>query len=126
MKSPQQQIYDACFKTSEGLGYSTFSYLPAKETEYPFVFVGEQFDDDVATKSVIYGNVVQRIHFYHDHKKRTTLTSMMDAIKREIRKLKHTETFYINIKKIRSQTLPDNSAAQALLHGIIEIEFRFN
>lgn len=126
MKSPQQQIYDACFRVSLALGYSTWRYLPGKEADYPFVFVGEQYDDDSATKSVIFGDVVQRIHIYHVDSKRVELTSIMDAIKLNLRKLKHTETFYINVKKINSQTLPDNTAAQALWHGIIEIEFRFN
>lgn len=126
MKSPQQQIYDAVFLVAYNLGYSVFDYLPAKETIYPFVFIGEQFDQDRATKSIIYGRVQQRIHIYHDYKKRREVTTMMDTIKREIRKLKHTETFYLSVKNIESRILPDNSTAQALLHGVIEVDFQFN
>lgn len=126
MKSPQQQIFDACFKTSQALGYRTFDYLPAKDVEYPFVFVGEQFDQDKATKTIIYGRVQQRIHIYHDYKKRGELTTMIDSIKHELRKLKHTKNFYISVKNIESRTLPDNSTAQALLHGVIEVDFQFN
>lgn len=126
MKSPQQQIFDACFKVSHALGYRTFDYLPAKDAGYPFVFVGEQFDQDRATKTIIYGRVQQRIHIYHDYKKRRELTTMIDSIKRELRKLKNTESFYISVKNIESRILPDNSTAQALLHGIIEVDFQFN
>lgn len=126
MKSPQQQIYDAVFLVAYNLGYSVFDYLPAKDAKYPFVFVGEQFDQDRTTKSIIYGRVQQRIHIYHDYKKRRELSTMTDSIKRELRKLKRTETFYISVKNIESRILPDNSTAQALLHGVIEVDFQFN
>lgn len=126
MKSPQQQIFDVCFKVSHALGYRTFDYLPAKDAGYPFVFVGEQFDQDRATKSIIYGRVQQRIHIYHDYKKRRELTTMIDSIKRELRKLKNTESFYISVKNIESRILPDNSTSQPLLHGVVEVDFQFN
>jgi len=126
MLSPQQQIFNEVFKVCLSLGYDTYDYLPANEAKYPFVFVGEQFDSDIATKTIIYGEVQQRIHLYHDHKRRGDLTTMMSNIKRELRKLKHTNNFYISVKNINSQILPDNSTAQALVHGIIEVEFQFH
>lgn len=126
MKSPQQSIYDAVFATSERLGYSTHLYLPAKGASYPFIFVGEQFDSDLTTKSVIYGLVTQTIHIYHTHKKRRELTDMMNALKREIRKLKKVDNYYLAVRNISAQTLIDNTTGEPLLHGIIEIEFRFN
>lgn len=124
--SPQLQIFNEVFKVCLALGYDTYDYLPAKDAKYPFVFIGEQFDQDRATKSIIYGRVQQRIHIYHDYKKRRELSTMMDSIKRELRKLKHTENFYVSVKNIESRTLPDNSTAQALLHGVIEVDFQFN
>lgn len=126
MKSPQQQIFDACFMVSHGLGYRTFDYSPATGTSYPFVHIGEQFDFDRANKTAVHGLVIQRIHLYHDYKKRGEITTMMDAIKREIRKLKNTPNFYISIKDIKSQTLQDNTTAQSLIHGIVEVEIKFN
>lgn len=124
--SPQEQIFNACFKISRDLGYDTFNYLPASSEPYPIVFIGEQFDKDRATKSVIYGRVQQTIHIYDDYKKRRRVTDMMEAIKQEARKLKRTDGFYISVKGIKSQTLPDNSTAQSLVHGVIEIDFQFN
>lgn len=126
MKSPQQSIYDAIFKAALSLGYSTYPYLPAKEAKLPFVYVGEQFDADRSTKSVIYGDVMQRVHLYHDYTKRGDLTGMMDAIKREVRKLKRADGFYININRINAQTLLDTTVTPALLHGVIEINITFN
>lgn len=126
MKSPQQQIYDACFRASLNLGYRTFDYLPANEVAYPFVFVGEQFDQDKRNKSIIYGDVQQTIHIYHTYKNRSELTSMMNALKVECRRLKRTENFYATCKRITAQTIPDNSTGERLLRGIIEVEFRFH
>jgi|SRR5690625_698482 len=126
MLPPQQQIYNKVFEVCLSLGYDTYDYLPANKAKLPFVFLGEQFDSDIATKSIIYGHVQQRIHLYHDHKKRGNLTTMMNNIKRELRKIKHTNNFYISVKNINSQTLPDNSTAQSLVHGIIEVEFQFH
>lgn len=126
LKSPQQQIYDAVFLVAHNLGYSVFDYLPANQVAYPFVFVGEQIDQDLVTKSSVYGRVQQTIHFYHTHRKRRVVTSMMDAVKAECRRLKRTENFYITVKKVSARTLPDNSTGEPLLHGIVEIEFQFN
>lgn len=126
MKSPQQSIYDAVFATSLNLGYSTYPYLPAKDVAYPFVFVGEQFDQDLETKTSVYGLVTQTIHIYHTYRERRELTDMMNALKREIRKLKRAENYRVAVRNINAQTMIDNSTGEPLLHGIIEVEFRFN
>lgn len=126
LKSPQQQVFDAVFLASFLLGYRTFDYLPAKDTAYPFVYIGEQSDQDLRTKSLIYGRVQQSIHIYHDYKKRRELTMMMDKLKVECRKLKQTENFYLTCKNITARTLIDNSTSEPLLHGIIEVEFQFH
>lgn len=125
-KSPQQQIFDAVFKASLKLGYATFDYLPADKVGYPFVYIGEQFDQDRKTKQHLYGDVQQTIHIYHDYKKRRELTDMMNKLKTEIRRIKHTENFYINVKGLNSQTLLDTTTPNTLLHGILEVDFTFN
>lgn len=121
-KSPQQQIYDAVFLIAHNLGYSVFDYLPADDEEYPFVYVGEQFDQDLHTKTSVYGRVQQSVHIYHSHRQRRTLTTMIDNLKREFRKLKHTENFYVTVRGINSQVIPE----EKLLHGFIEMEFQFH
>lgn len=126
MKSPQQAIYDALFEVSLSLKYRTFPFLPAKEASYPFVYVGEQYDTDKNTKSMIYGDVVTRLHIYHDYRKRSELTDMMDNLKSEIRKMKRAEGFALRIKRINSQTLLDTSTGDSLYHGIVEVEITFN
>lgn len=126
LKSPQQQIYDAVFLASHRLGYRTYPYLPAKDAALPFVYIGEQFDQDRRTKSIIYGDVQQTIHIYHLIENRRDLTDMMNRLKEEIRKIKRTENFYVRSKRITAQTLQDTSTPQPLWHGVIEAEFTFN
>lgn len=126
LKSPQQQIFDAVFLASLRLGYRTYDYLPAKDVGYPFVYIGEQSDQDRRTKTFICGNVQQTIHIYHLIENRRGLTDMMDALKVELRKIKRTENFYVTYKNISAQTMQDNSTPQPLWHGVIEVEFTFN
>lgn len=125
LKSPQQQLYDAVFAASERLGYKTYNYLPANKVTYPFVFIGEQFDQDRKTKGLLFGDVQQTIHIYHDYKKRRELTTMMDKLKVELRKMKTLPNFRVNCKNIRARTLPDNTDTEPLNRGIIEAEFTF-
>lgn len=120
--SPQLQIYNAVFIESMNLGYDTFDYLPADEVSYPFVYVGEQFDQDLRTKTSVYGRVQQSIHIYHSHRQRRELMTMMNNLKTEFRKLKNTENFYITVKNITSRVIPE----EKLLHGFIEVEFQFH
>ena len=126
LKSPQQQIYDAVFLIAYKLGYSVFDYLPADKVSYPFVFVGEYFNNDRKTKSIKYGNVVQTVHVYHSHKGRRELSTMIDKIKAGCEQLKRTDNFYISCKSSNGQVMLDNSTGEPLLHGILEVEFQFH
>lgn len=121
-KSPQQEIYDAVFLIAHNLGYSVFDYLPAEDEKYPFVYVGEQSDQDLQTKTIIYGRVQQSVHIYHSHRQRRTLTTMMNNLKTEFRKLNNTDHFYVEVRNINSRVIPE----EKLLHGFIEVEFQFN
>lgn len=123
-KSPQQQIFDTVFLSSLRLGYRTVDYLPSRDFNLPFVFIGEQFDQDLRTKTNLYGSVQQTIHVFHERQNRRDLTTMMNNIKKELRNLKLTENFYLSCKNITSQTLID--ADSGLLHGIIEVEIIFH
>lgn len=125
--SPQQEIFVAIKGICVSLGYTVYDYLPPDGVAYPFVFVGEQYSNDRANKSAVFGTVNQTVHVYHnDYKKRGTTTNMMDAIKAEVRKLKSTPHFYVRVRNISDQVLTDNTTATPLLHGVIEIELQFN
>src|SRR5699024_22242 len=125
MKSPQQQIFDKVFMESMSLGYPTFDFLPPDNQKLPFVYIGEQFDQDRRTKGLLYADVQQTLHVYGDYRKRRQVTDMVDNLKAAIRKIKHTDNFYIKINNITSQMITDDSTSQRLWHGIIEVDLTF-
>src|SRR5699024_4673997 len=101
-------------------------YVTTDKTKLPFVFVGEQFDQDRNTKSVIFGDVQQSIHIYGTIRQRSQITQMINAIRYELRKLKKTKHFHVTAKQINGQILQDNTTSQPLLHGLVEVAFTFN
>ena len=128
MNSPRQEIFTMCRQAAvRVLGESSvFDYLPGKETTYPFVFIGEQYGEDIRYKTVVAGDCTQTIHVYHnDPNKRGTTQNIMDHVLNEIRKMKHTRTFYIELVDTRTQMLPDNTTSTPLLHGVLELRFKF-
>ena len=125
--SPQQEIFTKVRGICSSLGYTVYDYLPTDGVAYPFVFIGEQSDQDEANKTAVFGYVQQTIHVYHnDYKKRGTTTTIIDNIKREIRKINRTDNFDWSVEGITGQVLSDNTTVNPLLHGVIDVEFYFN
>lgn len=125
MKSPQQTIYDAVFKASLDAGFRTFDFLPAKDERYPFVYIGEQSDDDRVLKTAVLGEVRQTIHIYHKHTERGELAAMVDELRRRMWNLGKTEGKPFTCTAASGQMIPDTTTGTPLLHGIIEAVFRF-
>lgn len=125
-KSPEQEIFDAIYSTCLNLGYRTYDYLPPNGTQYPFVYIGEVFQQDRHTKSGLFGDIQVTVHIYNDRKKRKETTTMRDTIKNELYKLKRAGNINVMLKRGTGQILIDNSTSQPLLHGILELEFTYN
>jgi hypothetical protein len=125
-KSPEQEIFDAIFSTCLNLGYRTYDYLPPNGTQYPFVYIGEVFQQDRHTKSGLFGDIQVTVHIYNDRKKRKETTTMRDTIKNELYKLKRAGNINVMLKRGTGQILIDNSTSEPLLHGILELEFTYN
>jgi hypothetical protein len=125
-KSPEQEIFDAIYSTCLNLGYRTYDYLPPNETQYPFVYIGEVFQQDRHTKSGLFGDIQVTVHIFNDRKKRKETTTMRDTIKNELYKLKRAGNINVMLKRGTGQILIDNSTSQPLLHGILELEFTYN
>jgi hypothetical protein len=125
-KSPEQEIFDAIYSTCLNLGYRTYDYLPPNGTQYPFVYIGEVFQQDRHTKSGLFGDIQVTVHIFNDRKKRKETTTMRDTIKNELYKLKRAGNINVMLKRGTGQILIDNSTSQPLLHGILELEFTYN
>jgi hypothetical protein len=125
-KSPEQEIFDAIYSTCLHLGYRTYDYLPPNGTQYPFVYIGEVFQQDRHTKSGLFGDIQVTVHIFNDRKKRKETTTMRDTIKNELYKLKRAGSINVMLKRGTGQILIDNSTSEPLLHGILELEFTYN
>ena len=127
MYSPQQEIFTLCRqKAIEVIGHDkVYDYLPGT-VNYPFFFIGEAFSQDKANKTAVFGKVQQTIHLYHnDYKKRGTFEKLIVDLKTKLREVNSTPHFFVSILAITSRILPDNAVGTPLLHGVIEVEFRF-
>ena len=105
--------------------YSTF--LPPKGTPYPFIYLADSQQTDTQTKSAMMGNVYQTIHVWHNNpKQRGTVSKMLLEIKEICYKLERTENYAWMIQSVNQRILPDNTTNTPLLHGLLEVEFKFS
>lgn len=125
---PQQELFTAILVALRAEGYDPYDgELPPAGTAYPFVYVGDSTLTDSYTKSAVFGNVTQTIHVYSNAPhKRGTLSSMLLDIKTICRHIEHTTNFGWDVVGVNQQILPDNTTDEPLLHGILEIEYRFS
>lgn len=127
-RSPDQAIYDALYSICLNLGYDAYDYLPGKEAPYPFVFIGEIFEQSRNTKTKRIGDYQITLHIYHTEPKynRKAVTDMREAIKREYYKLKRAYGYQMIPKRHNGQIIIDTSTNIPLLHGILELDMTIN
>ena len=101
--------------------------LPPEDTPYPFIYIGNSQLVDDANKSVVFGNVYQSVHVFHDNpKQRGTVSKMLLDIKNVSRILERTTNFAWSLRNVDQQIIPDTSTGIPLLHGVLSLEFKFN
>jgi len=124
-KSPEQEVFDVVYMKCQQLGYDVYDYLPPEQTAYPFVYVGEVFQQDRHTKSGLFGDVQVTVHVYNDYQKRRETTTMRDRIKHELYKVRNAGSINLTLKRGTGQIFIDDSTTEPLLHGVLELEFTF-
>ena len=125
---PQQELFTALLLRLKDLGYDVYdTFLPAEGTPYPFIYLADSRQTDTQTKSAVMGNVYQTIHVWHNNpKQRGTVSEILLDIKKVCYSLEHTENFAWMIQNINQRILPDNTTKTPLLHGLLEVEFKFS
>lgn len=125
---PQQELFTELLLRLKDLGYDVYdTFLPPEDTSYPFVYLADSQQTDTQTKSAVMGNVYQTIHVWHNNpRQRGTVSQMLLDIKKVCYKLEHTENFAWMIRNINQRILPDNTTRTPLLHGLLEVEFKFS
>lgn len=125
---PQQELFTELLLKLKDLGYDVYdTFLPPKGTPYPFIYLADSQQTDTQTKSAVMGNVYQTIHvWYNNPKQRGTVSKMLLEIKEICYKLEHTENYAWMIQSVNQRILPDNTTKTPLLHGLLEVEFKFS
>ena len=128
MNDPQQELFSKLKIDLESLGYAVFDgCLPPDKTPYPFVYLGDCQQIDDANKSAVFGNVYQTIHVWHDNpKQRGTVSQMLLNIKNVCRKTSRTQSFSWSLRNVTQNIFPDTTTKTPLLHGVLEVEFKFS
>ena len=125
---PQQEFFTELLLKLNDLRYDVYdTFLPPEGTPYPFIFIADSQQTDTQTKSAVMGNVYQTIHVWHNNpRRRGTVSQMLLDIKKICYKLEHTENYAWMIRNINQRIVPDNTTKTPLLHGLLEVEFKFS
>lgn len=125
---PQQELFTELLLKIRALGYDVYDgFLPRDGTPYPFIYLGECQQTDDANKTAVFGSVYQTIHVWSNTpKNRGTVSSMLLAVKQACRKVEHTNNFAWDLRNASQRILPDGTMKTPLLHGILEVEYKFS
>lgn len=125
---PQQELFTELLLELRKLGYDVYdTFLPPEDTPYPFIYLADSQQADAQTKSAVIGNVYQTIHVWHNNpRQRGTVSKILLDIKKACYRLEHTENFAWMIQHVNQRILPDNTTKTPLLHGLLEVEFKFS
>lgn len=125
---PQQELFSELVVALRAQGHDVYDgYLPPEGTPYPFVYLADSQQIDDANKSAVFGGVYQTIHVWHDNPgQRGTVSAILLGIKDVCRGIGHTENFSWHLKDASQRILADYTTKQPLLHGVLDVEFRFS
>lgn len=125
---PQQEIFSRLYSDISSKGYDVYDgCLPPENTPYPFVYMGDMQQTDDANKTAVFGNVYQTIHVWSNKpQNRGDLSKIMLEIKNICRSIDKTRNFSWFVKSVTQRIIPDNTTKTPLLHGVLEIEFKFS
>lgn len=125
---PQQEIFSALLAGIKELGFDVYDgILPPDGTPYPFVYLGDCLQDEDELKNAVIGNVSIKIHVWHNStRQRGTVSGMLASIKRLCRTIERTQNFGWMVTNVSQRIIPDNTTKTPLLHGVLDVDFKFS
>ena len=124
---PQQEIFTALKLKLESKGYDVYDgFLPPENTPYPFVYLGNSTQTDTEKKNAVVGSVNQIVHVWHDSpKKRGDVSKMLLDVKTACREVEKTANFSWLVSSMYQNIFPDTTTKTPLLHGVVDVTFKF-
>lgn len=123
--TPNHAIFRHVFAESLKITDKTFDYLPDAETQYPFVYIGENANTDEINFD-LFGNVSQTVHIYAVRTQRAELDEISSQLLNALRTTRTTLEYAINFQSCNQQDAPDNTDVQPLIHRVLDISFNYN
>lgn len=127
MKQREQLLFDEIFKiSSDALGYDTYISLPDLDVSYPFVVVGETQLIPQPTKTRLIGEITITLNVWSNDGNRVEVSNMLNKLYNagaSIKKIEYTQ-FDMDLNS-SSRILYDNSTNEVLVHGILDLSFKF-
>lgn len=127
---PQQELFTEIRKRlvalfGEGSVYD--GYLPPAGTPYPFVYLAGNELTDEPNKGAIFGRVNQTINFWHNNpEQRGVMSEMMVKTKQAIHMIEATSNFSWLYQSCSQRILTDDTTKTPLLHGVLQVYFKFS
>ena len=128
MMNPQQELFTALLTKLRDMDYDVYdAFMPSEDAVYPFIFLADSQQIDDQNKTAVFGDVYQTIHVWHNNpKQRGTISKILLEIKKLCYELRNTANFAWYIRGVNQRILPDTTTAIPLLHGILDVQFKFS
>lgn len=128
MHDPQQELFTRLLLDLKAKWSDVYDgALPPDGTPYPFVYLGNVQQIDIEKKNAVIGNVHATIHVWHNKStRRGTVSGMLLDIKKLCRIIDHTDNFAWFVSNVNQQIITDTTTKTPLLHGVLEVEFKFS
>ena len=128
INDPQQELFTHIKLSLETLGFDVYDgLLPPAGTDYPFVYLGDMRQSDGATKGAVIGTVYQTIHVWSNTpRNRGTVSKMLLQIKTACRQIERTTHFGWLLLNADEQIITDTTTKTPLLHGVLELGWKFS
>lgn len=125
----QQELFTRVKLDLESIRHSVYdTFLPPDGTPYPFDYLGDfRQNNSFTVKSGTTGTVYATIHVWHnDPGQRGTVSKLIQEVCAVCAAIRHTDSYAWHIQSLDNQIIPDTTTKTPLLHGVIEVAFKFS
>lgn len=123
--TPNHAIFRLVFSEALQVTDKTFDYLPAAETQYPFIYVGENTNSETNNLDLL-GNATQTVHIYATRRQRAELDELTSQLLNKLKTARMGFEYAVQFQACHQQDAPDNTDVQPLIHRVLDISFNYN
>ena len=125
-RAPDQAIYDLVYARAKKLGYTVYTHTPPEGVPYPFVRMGETYLFPRATKTRLFGRVVQTVSIWGSYIDRKLVSDMACSLIKDLSRSNLVidgTKFTLRFEATTTDLLPDHTSAEDLWQALVKLEF---